>query len=74
MCITSLDNAHLIIIRNPRDRKRKKFVGESGKEGQKRVKTESGTWIAASYKSNAYLLYNLLALSNMYLRLRPLPV
>lgn len=37
-----------------RDRKRKKFVGESEKEGRKKVKTESGTWIAASYKSNAY--------------------
>ncbi|KAI0241745.1 hypothetical protein LSAT2_020041 [Lamellibrachia satsuma] len=37
------------------DRKKKKFVRESGKdEGKKKVKTESGTWISASYKSNLY--------------------
>ena len=39
-----------------RDRKRKKFVGESEKEALKkrRIKTESGQWIRASFKSNAY--------------------
>ena len=39
-----------------RDRKRKKFVGESEKEAprKKRIKTESGQWIQASFKSNAY--------------------
>ena len=37
-----------------RDRKRKKFVGETGQEGRKRIKTESGGWISSSYKSNAY--------------------
>ena len=38
-----------------RDRKKKKFVRESGRdEGKKKVKTESGTWISASYKSNLY--------------------
>ena len=35
-----------------RDRKRKKFVGDSNQP--KRVKTESGHWIKASYKSHAY--------------------
>ncbi len=44
----------LLYIR--RDRKRKKFVGDSGQDapGKKRIKTESGHWIRASYKSNAY--------------------
>ena len=39
-----------------RDRKRKKFVGESGQDStkNKRIKTESGHWIRASYKSSAY--------------------
>jgi ATP-dependent RNA helicase DDX54/DBP10 len=39
-----------------RDRKRKKFVGESEKDAprKKRIKTESGHWIQASFKSNAY--------------------
>ena len=37
-----------------RDRKRKKFVNESGKERSKKIKTESGTYIAASFKSNSY--------------------
>lgn len=36
------------------DRKRKKYVGEMGKEGAKKIKTESGRKIAASYKSNIY--------------------
>ena len=41
---------------NCRDRKRKKFVGDSGKDTPrtKRIKTESGHWIRASYKSSAY--------------------
>lgn len=37
-----------------RDRKRKKFVGDSGTEKQKKIKTESGHYIKASYKSSAY--------------------
>ena len=37
-----------------RDRKRKKFVGDSGAEKQKKIKTESGHYIKASYKSSAY--------------------
>ena len=39
-----------------RDRKRKKFVGPSIEEElkKKRIKTESGHWIKASYKSDAY--------------------
>ncbi|PVD32687.1 hypothetical protein C0Q70_08132 [Pomacea canaliculata] len=36
------------------DRKRKKFVGESG-EGKKKIKTESGHWIPASYKRMFFL-------------------
>ena len=36
-----------------RDRKKKKFINESGRDNvKKRVLTESGTWIKASYKSN----------------------
>lgn len=37
-----------------RDRKRKKFVGDSSTEKQKKIKTESGHYIRASYKSSAY--------------------
>ena len=39
-----------------RDRKRKKFVGSNGQDEprKKRIKTESGHWIQASYKSSAY--------------------
>lgn len=38
-----------------RDRKKKKFVGKSGNQGKnKKIKTESGQWISASYKSDAY--------------------
>ncbi len=39
-----------------RDRKRKRFVQDGGSQDPKRrkVKTESGTWIPASYKSNLY--------------------
>ena len=36
------------------DRKRKKYVGETGNKARKKVKTESGTLIPASYKSNHY--------------------
>ncbi|KAK7489372.1 hypothetical protein BaRGS_00019316, partial [Batillaria attramentaria] len=36
------------------DRKRKRFVGGSGDSKVKKVKTESGNWIPASYKSNVY--------------------
>ena len=37
-----------------RDRKRKKFIGDGGSEKQKKIKTESGQYIKASYKSSAY--------------------
>lgn len=38
-----------------RDRKKKKFVREDNNEGKKKkVKTESGHWVKASYKSNLY--------------------
>uniref|UniRef100_A0A5S6QUV7 RNA helicase n=1 Tax=Trichuris muris TaxID=70415 RepID=A0A5S6QUV7_TRIMR len=36
------------------DRKRKRFVGNSGEERAKKIKTESGVWIPASYKSDKY--------------------
>ncbi|CAJ0931462.1 unnamed protein product, partial [Mesorhabditis belari] len=37
------------------DRKLKRFVGASGDEpGSKRVRTEEGTWVPASYKSGRY--------------------
>eukprot|EP00794_Sanderia_malayensis_P012048 gene12048-13291_t len=36
------------------DRKRKKFVGPSDGKSSKKIKTESGTWINASYKTNKY--------------------
>ena len=42
-----------------RDRKKKKFVGQSGNQGKgKKIKTESGQWINASYKSDAYQVIN----------------
>ena len=37
-----------------RDRKRKKFVSTEGSR-PKKIKTESGIYISASYKSNLYL-------------------
>ena len=38
-----------------RDRKRKKFVGQTGRESNvKKLKTENGRKIAASYKSQSY--------------------
>lgn len=38
-----------------RDRKRKRFAGQTGKEANmKKIKTESGRKIAASYKSQSY--------------------
>lgn len=38
-----------------RDRKKKRFVGTTGNQGKnKKIKTESGQWINASYKSDAY--------------------
>lgn len=40
---------------SPRDRKRKRFVGQTGREANtKKIKTESGRMIAASYKSQSY--------------------
>ena len=37
-----------------RDRKKKKFVQVDSDQKNKRVKTESGAWISASYKTNMY--------------------
>jgi len=37
-----------------RDRKRKRFVGESDTTKKKKIKTESGNWIDATYKSGMY--------------------
>ena len=40
---------------NCRDRKRKRFVGEAGREANlKKIKTESGRKISASYKTQFY--------------------
>ncbi|XP_019859875.1 PREDICTED: ATP-dependent RNA helicase DDX54-like [Amphimedon queenslandica] len=37
------------------DRKRKRFVTESGKESStKKIKTESGRWISSTYKTGLY--------------------
>lgn len=38
-----------------RDRKRKKFVSTTEGSRPKKIKTESGIYISASYKSNLYL-------------------
>lgn len=40
-----------------RDRKRKKFVSTNGTPAKK-IKTESGNYIAASYKTHVYLFYH----------------
>jgi len=45
----------LLTTVSSRDRKKKRFVGQSGNQGNnKKIKTESGQWINASYKSDAY--------------------
>ncbi|XP_029427665.1 ATP-dependent RNA helicase DDX54 [Rhinatrema bivittatum] len=36
------------------DRKKKKFVGRTGQEDKKKIKTESGRFISSSYKRNLY--------------------
>ncbi|KAJ7309611.1 hypothetical protein JRQ81_007665 [Phrynocephalus forsythii] len=36
------------------DRKRKRFVGQTGQEDKKKIRTESGAYISSSYKSNLY--------------------
>ncbi|PKK22740.1 DEAD (Asp-Glu-Ala-Asp) box polypeptide 54 [Columba livia] len=36
------------------DRKKKRFVGQTGQEGKKKVRTESGRYISSSYKNNLY--------------------
>ncbi|NXK73606.1 DDX54 helicase, partial [Amazona guildingii] len=36
------------------DRKKKRFVGQTGQEDKKKVKTESGRYISSSYKNNLY--------------------
>ena len=52
-----VNNPLLHCISYSRDRKRKRFVGTDGQDPKrKKVKTESGTWIPASYKTNAYPL------------------
>ncbi len=43
-----------------RDRKRKKYVRDEGQNPKnKKVKTESGSWVPASYKSNLYPFKNI---------------
>lgn len=37
-----------------RDRKKKRFVGQSGQEDKKKIKTESGRYISSSYKQDLY--------------------
>lgn len=37
-----------------RDRKKKRFVGQTGQEDKKKVRTESGRYISSSYKNNLY--------------------
>ena len=46
----------ILLLLPLRDRKRKKFVGPSSEEQKqsKRIKTEAGQWIKASYKSDMY--------------------
>ncbi|XP_054952182.1 ATP-dependent RNA helicase DDX54 isoform X4 [Pan paniscus] len=36
------------------DRKKKRFVGQSGQEDKKKIKTESGRYISSSYKRDLY--------------------
>nr|XP_044988398.1 ATP-dependent RNA helicase DDX54 [Jaculus jaculus] len=36
------------------DRKKKRFVGQSGQEDKKKIKTESGSYISSSYKRDLY--------------------
>ncbi|XP_072839817.2 ATP-dependent RNA helicase DDX54 [Pogona vitticeps] len=36
------------------DRKKKRFVGQTGQEDKKKIRTESGAYISSSYKSNLY--------------------
>ncbi|NXE18380.1 DDX54 helicase, partial [Ardeotis kori] len=36
------------------DRKKKRFVGQTGQEDKKKVRTESGRYISSSYKNNLY--------------------
>lgn len=36
------------------DRKKKRFVGQTGQEEKKKVRTESGRYISGSYKNNLY--------------------
>ncbi|KAM5311720.1 ATP-dependent RNA helicase DDX54 [Glossophaga mutica] len=36
------------------DRKKKRFVGQSGQEDKKKIKTESGHYISSSYKQDLY--------------------
>ncbi|NP_001376609.2 ATP-dependent RNA helicase DDX54 [Gallus gallus] len=36
------------------DRKKKRFVGQTGQEEKKKVRTESGRYISSSYKNNLY--------------------
>lgn len=36
------------------DRKKKRFVGQSGQEDKKKIKTESGSYVSSSYKRDLY--------------------
>lgn len=46
--------SHLPCSLFPRDRKKKRFVGQTGQEEKKKVRTESGRYISSSYKNNLY--------------------
>lgn len=37
-----------------RDRKLKKFVGDNGDDSKKKIRTEDGTYLPATYKSGRY--------------------
>ena len=54
--MTDVDRAlHVHRLFLCRDRKRKRFVGETGREANmKKIRTESGRRIPASYQSQAY--------------------
>lgn len=47
LCGTPPNSSH-------RDRKKKRFVGQSGQEDKKKIKTESGRYISSSYKRDLY--------------------
>ena len=53
LIINNSSDCHIQILMS-RDRKRKKFVTDPQDGKAKKVQTESGNWIPASYQSNIY--------------------